>query len=266
MNDALRLLQRLETQLHEALAEGSDTYETSRFRLHVWRTPDPFYRNVAVPLRSSEAWPPAVVELRALCERHERRPRVEFFAELWPDLEGALEEAGFIAEARAPVLVTEQAPPWAALGEAEIVALTGDAPLTLLRACLEGAAAAFHEPTAMLAPGELERLQEGLASGSLQSVTVLAGRVPASGASLAGRGPVAELLGVWTSPEHRRRGWARAACVHLLTRFFAAGGEVAWLTAASSAGLGLYRELGFRPCGTHLDYADPSTAVLAGQP
>ena len=109
------------------------------------------------------------------------------------------------------------------------------------------------------APGELERLQEGLASGSLRSAAVFAGGVPVSGASLAGRGPVVELLGVWTSPTHRRQGLAHTACAQLLHRFFTDGGEVVWLTSASEAGHGLYRKLGFVPCGTHLDYADQAT-------
>ena len=57
------LLARLEAQLHEALAEGSEINETSAFRLHVWRTPDPFYRNVAVPLLPQADWSRAIDDL-----------------------------------------------------------------------------------------------------------------------------------------------------------------------------------------------------------
>lgn len=250
------LLARLEAQLHEALAEGSEIHETSAFRLHVWRTPDPFYRNVAVPLLPQANWSSAIDELRVLCERCERRPRVEFFGELWPTLEAALASAGFMAEARWPVLAARAAPERPAAA-AEVVLLTGATPVPVLRACLEGAAAAFHEPAAYInAPGELERLQEGLASGSLRSAAIFVGGLPVSGASLAGRGSVVELLGVWTSPSHRRLGLARAACAELLHGFFAGGGEIAWLTSASEAGHGLYQKLGFVACGTHLDYAD----------
>jgi ribosomal protein S18 acetylase RimI-like enzyme len=67
---------------------------------------------------------------------------------------------------------------------------------------------------------------------------------------------VAELLGVWTSAAHRRQGFARALCQRLLADFFALGGEIVWLTAGSEESLGLYRDLGFERCGTHLDYAD----------
>jgi GNAT superfamily N-acetyltransferase len=192
-----------------------------------------------------------------LCARHERRPRVEFFAELWPGLAAALAAAGFAVEAEAPVLVAEAPPPPDYPPAGIAVERLGPAtPRPMLQACLEAAAATFHEPAAILAPGELERLQEGLAGGAVRSAVVLAGGAPVSGASLAGRGPVAELLGVWTAPAHRRRGLARAVCRDLLSGFFRAGGELAWLAASGEASRSLYEGLGFRACGTHLDCAD----------
>lgn len=249
------VLRRLELQLREALAEGSEVHEVAGFRVHVWRTPDPFYRNVAVPVRPSVATDAAAVPaLRAAFARHRRRARVEFFAELWPGLDLVLEEAGFAVEARAPVMAATG--PADLPAAAEVTLLDGAAPPPLLRAGLEGAAAAFHEPAAMLAPGELERLQAGLAAGTLRSALVLVDGAPVGGASLAGRGPVAELLGVWTHPGHRRRGLARTLCRRLLADFFAAGGEVAWLTAGTRASARLYAQLGFLTCGTHLDCAD----------
>jgi ribosomal protein S18 acetylase RimI-like enzyme len=256
MSEALGLLRRLESQLHAALAEGSEVHEVDAFRAHVWRTPDPFYRNVAVPVRPKTEWAAAIEALRRLFARYERRSRVEFFAELWPGLDRALEAAGFLAESRAPVMTAcgGSLPP--AKFAPRIELLDGDTPEGTLRAYLEGAAAAFHEPTAMLAPGELERLQQGLARGTLRTAVVLDAGTPVAGASLAGGGPVAELLGVWTSVAYRRRGFARILCRRLLGEFFAAAGEIVWPTAGSKESLGLYGGLGFAPCGTHLDYAD----------
>ena len=68
-------------------------------------------------------------------------------------------------------------------------------------------------------------------------------------------GAVAELAGVWTLPGWRRCGLARACCRLLLDRFFATGGELAWLSVGDAAGAALYVGLGFRPCGTQLNYA-----------
>jgi ribosomal protein S18 acetylase RimI-like enzyme len=261
------LLRRLEAQLHEALAEGTEVHELAGFRLHIWRTPDPFYRNVAVPVPAAVGWPEAIAELRAAFARADRRARVEFFGELWPGLAAALESAGFTVESRAPVMASSGRPPSPPPGisPARVHMLDGATPRPLLRACLEGAAAAFHESAAILAPGELERLHEGLAAGTLRSGVVLGeGGTPVAGASVAGRGPVAELLGVWVDPAHRRRGLAHGLCSALLADFFARGGEVAWLTAATAEGSALYRQLGFVPCGTHLDYADQAgTAARA---
>lgn len=261
MNGSPELLRRLEGQLHTALAEGSEVHEVTAFRVHIWRTPDPFYRNVAVPVRPAVDWAAAIQALRRLFARHERRSRVEFFAELWPGLDRTLAAAGFLAESQAPVMALSgwRLPPDEAAMTIEL--LNGSTPASLLRACLEGAAAAFHEPAAILAPGELERLQQGLERGSLRSAVVRAAGVPVAGASLAGCGPVAELLGVWTSAAHRRRGLARALCRRLLADFFASGGEIVWLTAGSEESLGLYSGLGFERCGTHLDYADQAEAA-----
>lgn len=249
-------LRRIEAQLHEALGEGTVQHEVAGFRVYVWRTPDPFYRNVAVPIRWLVSWTEAIAGLRATFAAYERRARVELFAELWPGLDAVLEAAGFTVEGRAPVMASDTAPKHAFPAPLPIRRLDGATPPPLLRACLEGAAATFHEPVAILAPGELERMQEGLAAGTLRSAVALDHDLPAAGASLAGRGPVAELLGVWTAPAYRRRGLARALCACLLAEFFAAGGEIAWLTAGSSEALSLYLQLGFQDCGTHLDYAD----------
>lgn len=257
------LLRRLEAQLHEALAEGSQPHEIDGFRVHLWPTPDPFYRNVAVPVAPAADGPAAIGALRDLFARHDRRARVEFFAELWPGLERALQAAGFVAESQAPVMARRAGPLPLPDPTVQVELLDARTPAPVLHACLERAAAAFHEPAAILAPGELERMQEGLARGSLRSAVVRAGGRPVAGASLAGRGPVAELLGVWTDACHRRRGFARAVCGRLLAGFFAGGGEVAWLTAGSPESLSLYRSLGFEACGTHLDYADGLAAAAA---
>ena len=259
----LAWLRRIEAQLHAALAEGAVPHDVAGFRIYLWRTPDPFYRNVALPRHAPISWATAIRDLRAAFARHQRRARVELFAELWPDLAAALQEAGFAIEAQAPVMASPAAPPEVAAAVLPVLRLEGTTPRPMLQACLESAAATFHEPSAMLAPGELERLQESLAGGSLRSLAALDQGRPVAGASLAGCGPVAELLGVWTAAGHRRRGLARALCSRLLHEFFQGGGELAWLAAGSREGLAAYRQLGFRTCGTQLDFADDPAAATA---
>lgn len=255
------LLARLADQFAAAVADGSEVHDLPGFRVHLWREADPFYRNVAIPTGPACDLPPAIGVMTALFEAHGRIPRLEFFAELWPGLAGALEAEGFTLERRSPVLVLDasRAPAPAAAPRL----LDAGTPTALLGAFLAGVAAAFAEPAMTPAPGELDRFARGLREGGIAAAAVLtvAGE-PVSGASLIRTGPVAELAGVWTMPGWRRRGLARAVCASLLARFFATGGEIAWLSAGDAASEALYRSLGFLPCGTQLNYARlPSAAA-----
>lgn len=255
------LLERFAAQLLAAVAEGSLIHETEAFRIHLWPTPDPFYRNVAVPVRPAADWPRAIAAMRRVFAAHGRTPRLEFFAELWPGLEAALEDQGFVPERRAAVMA--RGPGTVAGGEAagpRPVLLTGDASLPLLATFFAGAFEAFAEPLApATCEAEVARLAAGLRGGTIRAAAVLADGRPVSGASLIGVGPVAELAGVWTSPAWRRRGLAAAACASLLARLFAEGGELVWLSAVDAAAAALYRRLGFGTCGTQLNHVAPAT-------
>jgi ribosomal protein S18 acetylase RimI-like enzyme len=80
--------------------------------------------------------------------------------------------------------------------------------------------------------------------------------VPGAGAVLQYGGGLAELAGVWSHPDHRRRGHARVACHALLAAAFADGLELAWLSAAEGA-LQLYEGLGFVRVGTQVNLEGP---------
>lgn len=251
------LLRRLASQFATAVANGSEVHEAACFRVHVWPTADPFYRNVAVPIEPTTDWPPAIATMQRVFALAGRAPRLEFFAELWPDLPVALEAAGFVAERRSEVM---------ALAPAQLVPssvpirprlLDGTAPKPLLAEFLASAGEAFGEAAAVQSPGELERFAEGLRRGTIEAAAVLEAAQPVSGASLTGRAEVAELVGVWTCPAWRRRGYARATCALLLEHLFAAGGALAWLSVGDAASRSLYRSLGFQPCGVQLNYVGP---------
>jgi ribosomal protein S18 acetylase RimI-like enzyme len=258
--DRGRLLRRLAGQFAAAVAAGSEVHEVPGFRVHLWPTVDPFYRNVAIPVREVDDWRGAIAAMARVFEDRGRTPRLEFFSELWPGLAAALEASGFVLERRGELLVSgrlDLAQPCVSSIAPRLLA--GDDPPPRLAAFLAGAAEAFGEQAAVSAPGELERFADGLRQGALAAAMVPAeGEVtPVSGATLVRAGGVAELAGVWTRAGWRRRGHARAVCALLLERFFAGDGEVAWLSAGDAAGAGLYRGLGFWPCGTQLNHARP---------
>ena len=77
------------------------------FRVHLWPNADPFYRNVAVPIEPTSDWQTAIAAMVRAFETAGRTPRLEFFAELWPDLPSALEAAGFVPERRGEVMAME---------------------------------------------------------------------------------------------------------------------------------------------------------------
>lgn len=248
------LLQRLADQFAAASADGSEVHRTSAFAIHLWRSPDPFYRNVAVPRCWPVDWPTAIEEMRRLMIAHGRMPRLEYFAELWPGLGAHLTAHGFALEAVGQVMACGRNRFRSGPAPDPAVLLDAATPPAVLRACLEGAAGAFGSAAVACLPEELERLRDGLARGSIRSAAVLCGGEVAAAASLIGADAVRELAGVWTAAAHRRRGFAAAVCRRLLAAFFAMGGKLAWLSAGSDASVALYHGLGFAPAGTQLNY------------
>ena len=122
----IELLECLQRQVRRGFAAGSEVHEVAGFRVHIWHNPDVFYRNRALAMRRPESWAAAIDEMGAVFARADRVPRIELFAELWPDLPTALERAGWVCEAKAPVMVLaagqfQEPPP-----RADIVLLDGD--------------------------------------------------------------------------------------------------------------------------------------------
>ena len=247
------LLPRLAAQFAAAVADGSAGFDTAGFRVHIWPTPDPFYRNVAIPVGPACIRPDAVAAMRAVFAAHGRAPTVEYFAELWPGLAAVLTAQGLELDARGEAMAMAPPVSWAA-GTGAARLLTAADPPEQAGAFLLGATRVFGQRAALLAPGELERFVAGLRRGTLAAAELRQGEATVAGASLIGAGAVAELAGVWTLPDHRRRSHARACCQLLLERFFARGGELAWLSVHEPEAARLYVGLGFRPCGTQLNF------------
>ena len=255
------LLRRLAAQFAAAIAQGSEIRETPGYRIHLWPTPDPFYRNVAIPVAATDDPTRAVAEMVQVFAQSGRIPRLEFFAELWPDVPAVLEAAGFKLERRDVVMARPTAPPGLSAAAQPVQALDAGASRSALEAFLSGAAAAFGQEAAIFVPGEVDRLADGLRRGTIMAAVARHRGEHVAGASLVRVGEVAELVGVWCRPHWRRQGLARACCRHVLERFHADGGELAWLSAADEASAALYRGLGFAPCGTQLNYARPAVAL-----
>ena len=162
-----------------------------------------------------------VTRVRARQRALDLPEEVEWVDELEPSLGPACEAAGLQVD-RHPLMVLRDPAPTARHDRArvELVELTAGASDDLLRVALAVPTAAFAHPgTAIGEPVELddsgrgfsvEGLRSRLAEGSLASVLAYAGDRPVGVASMVLAGDVAEIVGVGTLPDQRRRGIAAA--------------------------------------------------------
>ena len=265
--DAAALLAAIEAQFLAASAGAAQVVETPGFRVHLWTTPEAFYRNVAVPVGRSIDWAPAIPLMAAAFKGHWRVPTLEYLEERWPELGPALERDGFALEARLTAMACDADTVGRVSGVPAPLAvrhLSGRTPKPALRAYLTALHGAFEQRfPASVGESDAARLKRALRDGRTR-ITIVEddlGRAIA-GANLVGigpvlgvSGPVAELSGVWTAEEARGQGLAQSATQALLERFFADGGGLVWLAADQARAAGLYAGLGFHPIGQQLRYS-----------
>ncbi|MFE6223502.1 GNAT family N-acetyltransferase [Streptomyces sp. NPDC057854] len=178
----------------------------------------------------------------------------EWVAETTPGLRAAVEASGLTVHAH-PLMVLDGAP--LAVPEpagAAVREVGADDPE--LAAAVAAPYAAFG---AAPGPGDAERVAGRIAAG----LTVLVAAFDAAdGQALAGGqvqpvGDVAEVVGVGTRPEARRRGLGLAVTAALVARARAAGAGTVFLTASDGDVERLYARLGFRTVATAL-IAEPA--------
>ena len=220
--------------------------EVGAFRLFRHARIDPFYADMAVPHRRSDDWPS---ELARLWSRVANPPLVEFAVERWPGLAAAVGRSGELA-----VLMVLDHPP-------EPVAVVNQRSMLLSAASSRSGLAAYLRRVAQFqgghsgdVEGEIDLVVEALSDGWLHEAIDGDLESPLGGARLLGRPPIAELAAVWSDPDFRRQGLARARCAGLLHDFFARGGRLVWLGAATQEARELYRQLGFVAIGSHISW------------
>jgi len=213
----------------------------------------------AVPLPAEPThWAGAVAEMQAIFAQYDKRPRLEYIADLRPELGSALEQAGLVCESRVPVMVLAmdnlaspvQPPP------AQYRRLKADND-PLLKAYLMNQSVAYGGSGGPDALDWLSNLQRGLANGGLMGAVLERAGEIVSGAVIQIGGGIGELAGVWSAPQRRGQGLAFALCQRLLADYTAVGHPHCWLSAAEGAQR-LYEKLGFVYVGTQLNYGRPA--------
>ena len=210
----------------------------------------------AIPLpEAPRQWATAVTEMQATFAQHNKRARLEYIADLHPDLAPALEQAGLVCESRAPVMALDMAnlspPPALPLPATYHPLRPNDE--ALLRTYLRHQSLAYGGTGAAEAMDWLPNLQNGLANRSVLGAYLLQDDEMVSGAVIQIGAGIGELAGVWSASTQRKRGLAFALCQQLLAEYTAVGYSHCWLSAAEGAQR-LYEKLGFVTVGTQLNY------------
>jgi ribosomal protein S18 acetylase RimI-like enzyme len=246
------LLARLVPNVTAAAGAERRRLRAGPFEAFIAEGTDDYFMSFAVPVEPCRDWRPAVEALDALFRAQGRIPRLEFFRELHPALAPTLYAMGYHRNMEAPVMVLESARwPGARVDRTGLIKPGDEAAID---AALSVQQTAFQP---MLDPAALAdwrgKIIAGIRTGMLRAALLRDGGKPVATAILMLGAGVAELAGVGTVPDHRRRGFAQRVCRLLLGAYFADGFDIAWLSAAPEAD-GLYRKLGFQPVGTQLNF------------
>lgn len=205
--------------------------------------------NYAVPMTASAAH--GVDALLDVFRSAERTPRLEFFPELWPGVTEALEARGLTCEKRMPLMVLEAAN-WKGF-DAHVDVRAVDAESYHAYNTVLAEAFGVSPPLDTGEPHEDPAFQRIAAGTTLASVAWVDGRVVGGGSGV-GTTDVREIAGIGTLRQYRQRGVASAVIAHLLDRFFAERGEIAWLTPGDAGAQSVYTRLGFAPVGEQVCY------------
>lgn len=244
------LLARLQEALIASTKPNRECTEVGGYVAMLTPTDPTVWFNYAVPISGSAV--DGVGALVATFRVAGRTPRLEFFPALWPGVSEALEKEGFQCEKRMPVMVLE-AQDWMGLRHAVDVRDVDAESFRPLNAVLSSA---FGMPTPA-EPGDpqADPSFQRIASGTTLASAAFVGGVVVGGGFGVGSSDVREIAGIGTLEAYRKRGIASAVIAHLLDRFFAAGGELAWLTPGDDAAQSVYARLGFAPVGEQVCYA-----------
>ena len=255
---SLELLKSLEDSNNAAVALGRNVINVGCFRL-LLNPEDAFPNfNYAVPLEGAND--PEVVQtnlepLFAAFKAADRLPRFEFTAELWPNLAGVLEAAGFAHESTDPVMLVDSGSfkPFLA-PNVQVRFLEPNDPGADLAAMMTIQARGFgvgtdHDPS----EDEIASIRASMKHGRRNALATLSGQPAGAGVTLEIHG-IAELAGVATLTEFRRHGVAASVSSALCKAHFQVGGSAVWLSAGDDAAQACYEKIGFRVIGGRTNY------------
>lgn len=258
---SLVLLGRIQAQMRAVAHRQYEFVFVPPFTLFFHATdPLPFF-NYAIPNASAafgDLTAP-LARLRAEFATRRRVSRFEFVEACAPALAAALEAHGFNLENRAQLMVcprgSERAAP--AVAGLEVAALDAETPLEEFALFLDVQRLAFGLPSPEPAtPEDARSLRASLGEGFALEGRI-GGRLVATAMIQPGGDGLAELVGVATLEEFRRRGIGGALSSEAVRRAFGLDLSLVFLSAADARAGRVYESAGFSPAGHALFYRAP---------
>jgi ribosomal protein S18 acetylase RimI-like enzyme len=208
--------------------------------------------NYAIPLApvSFEEARIALPELERVFARRERLPRFEFVGSYAPQLQAALEAAGYLGESATYAMSCSAAElAELDLGDgATLSFVTDETSDADLAATIAVRCAGFGAPDRSGEPAVVEQARIGARSSPVAFVRS-AGRVAGAATRSSIHEGIAEIAGVAVFEAARGRGFGGALTAFLARDGFAHGATLIFLTAGDKAAARVYARAGFRPSG-----------------
>jgi len=248
------LLNRLERSYAESVRSKDDLIRSGPFLISLHPVMKlPWLNNAILDDESGVVDKESILAMASEFEKRDRMPRMELFQELRPDLVKTLQDEGFEIECVLPVMVCTRDTFVSRINEnVQVEMMTPDSdPGPFIR--LIDIAFEHDDP---VSPERIEGMRQSLRKGTQWSAMGYLDEQPAAVASLVVADGVAELAGVGTHPDHRRRGAASTVSSKLLEEFFQQA-DLAWLSAGDATAEAVYKKLGFRLAGNQVNISKP---------
>jgi ribosomal protein S18 acetylase RimI-like enzyme len=250
----LEWLERISSADVNATAKTRTVVDTGAFKLLLDSSNDFFGMNWATPLKPH----PTDLEITAMREAfhaHQRTPRLEFIGECWPDVANVLERAGFQSEGDPQdiMIVTPDAFRPFSANNVTVRFLGPSDSDELFYAYLETQTRGFGYSTDAPTPEQVLRWRDQIGAGRRAVLAYLESQAAGVGTTLGT--DLAEVQGVTTMPDARRRGVAASLSSALVADAFKRGGEAVWLSVEEDGARACYAKIGFDKIGSRLNYS-----------
>ncbi len=251
---------RIQSYLRFAASQQRDTEQIGQFLATFnSHSANPFL-NYAIPNNDAT---PSLSDVNALIgayEKRERKPRLEYIAQLAPAVEEVLLSAGFTVEGRLPLMTC-------AAGAEKFLPIPKGIEIILPISDAEILATVTvqHEAYGASPPSteDAKRLKDSISTGTIAVLARVAatGEAVGAGVCTAPKNQTTEIAGIGVREPFRRRGIAGALTTRLAQEAFKAGVTVAFLMAAHEEEKRIYTRASFSTIGEILHISiSPSNA------